>query len=169
MNEPHELATQYDNLKQKKGMIDLDANSEGFFGLDDFSLSFVFDDIVLVEFIDEVEDGQGSAVLRGGLYVPTNANTKAWRKAKVVLTGPNVNYAKKDDIVIFPNDKGASVSNMEIAGYGKVKKGMFLNEQRIFGICKQDEKSVVKTTEPTKTVKRQRTAEELKELAKTKK
>jgi cellobiose-specific phosphotransferase system component IIB len=130
-----ELPSQLDNVKHKKGMIDLDGNSEGFFGLDDYKLSFVFDDIVLVEFIDEVEDAQGSAVMRNGLYVPTNANTKAWRKAKVVLVGPNVTYCKKDDIVIFPNDKGVTVSNMEIEGYGTVKKGMFLNEQRMFGIA----------------------------------
>jgi cellobiose-specific phosphotransferase system component IIB len=130
-----ELPSQLDNVKHKKGMIDLDGNSEGFFGLDDYKLSFVFDDIVLVEFIDEVEDAQGSAVMRNGLYVPTKANTKAWRKAKVVLVGPNVTYCKKDDIVIFPNDKGVTVSNMEIEGYGTVKKGMFLNEQRMFGIA----------------------------------
>jgi len=130
-----ELPSHMDNVKQKKGMIDLDGNSEGFFGLDDYKLSFVFDDIVLVEFVDEVEDSQGSAVMRNGLYVPTNVNTKAWRKAKVVLAGPNVAYCKKDDIVIFPNDKGVTVSNMEIEGYGTVKKGMFLNEQRMFGIA----------------------------------
>ena len=132
-----ELPSHLDNLKQKKGLIDLDANSEGFFGLDDYKLSFLFDDIVLVEFVDEIEDSQGSVVVRNGLYVPTNANTKAWRKAKVILAGPNVQYCKRNDIVIFPNDKGVSVSNMEIDGYGKVKKGMFLNEQRIFGIAKK--------------------------------
>ena len=132
-----EIPSHMDNVKQKKGMIDLDANSEGFFGLEDYKLSFVFDDIVLVEFVDEVEDSKGSAVLRNGLYVPTNVNTKAWRKAKVVLAGPNVMYCKKDDIVIFPNDKGVTVANMEIEGYGKIKKGMFLNEQRLFGIAKK--------------------------------
>ena len=123
-----ELPSQLDNVKHKKGMIDLDGNSEGFFGLDDYKLSFIFDDIVLVEFVDEVEDAQGSAVMRNGLYVPTNVNTKAWRKAKVVLTGPNVAYCKKDDIVIFPNDKGVTVSNMEIEGYGTVKKGRCCKE-----------------------------------------
>ena len=46
-------------------------------------------------------------------------------------------YCKKDDIVIFPNDKGVTVANMEIEGYGKIKKGMFLNEQRLFGIAKK--------------------------------
>jgi cellobiose-specific phosphotransferase system component IIB len=134
-----ELPTHMDNVKHKKGMIDLDANSEGFFGLDDYKLSFVFDDIVLVEFIDEVEDAQGSVMVRNGLYIPTNVNTKAWRKAKVVLVGPNVQYCKPDDIVIFPNDKGVTVANMEIDGYGTVTKGMFLNEQRLFGIAKKKE------------------------------
>jgi cellobiose-specific phosphotransferase system component IIB len=125
-----------DNLKNTKGLIDLDSNSEGFFGLDDYKLSFVFDDIVLVEYVDEVDDSKGSAIMRNGIFVPTNASTKAWRKGKVVLTGPNVKYTNKDDIVIFPNDRGATVSNMEIEGYGKVKKGLFLNEARIFGIAK---------------------------------
>jgi len=132
-----EIPSHMDNVKLKKGMIDLDANSEGCFGLDDFKLSFIFDDIVLVEFIDEIEDSKGSAVMRNGLYVPTNINTKAWRKAKVVLVGPNVQFCKKDDIVIFPNDKGVTVSNLEVDGYGKVNKGMFLNEQRMFGIAKR--------------------------------
>lgn len=141
-----EVPSHMDNVKHKKGMIDLDANSEGFFGLDEFKLSFIFDDIVLVEFIDEVEDSQGSAVMRNGLYVPTNANTKAWRKAKVVLIGPNVQYCKQGDIVIFPNDKGATVANMEVDGYGTVKKGMFLNEQRMFGIAKPKEDVKTKKT-----------------------
>ena len=133
------LPDSMDNFKTKKGMIDLSSNSEGFFGLDDYKLSFVFDDIVLVEFVDEVEDAQGSAVIRNGLYVPTNVNTKAWRKAKVVLKGPNVMYCNIGDIVIFPNDKGATVSNLDVDGYGKVKKGMFLNEQRMFGIAKKND------------------------------
>lgn len=134
-----ELPSHMDNVKHKKGMIDLTANSEGSFGLDDFQLSFVFDDIVLVEFVDEIEDSQGSVVKRGSLFVPTNVNTKAWRKAKVVLMGPNVQFCKKDDIIIFPNDKGVSVANIEVEGYGLVKKGMFLNEQRMFGIAKKKE------------------------------
>lgn len=131
-----ELPSSLDNLKQKKGLIDLDGNSEGFFGLQDYQLSFLFDDIVLVEFVDQVEDSQGTAIMRNGLYVPTNANTKAWRKGKVVLAGPNVKFCKKDDIVIFPNDRGATVANLDVCDYGMVKSGMFLNEQRLFGIAK---------------------------------
>ena len=127
-----------DVLEPKRSLIDLDGYGKGNFGLgDDFTLSFLFDDIVLVEFIDEISDGTGDVIQRNGIFVPTNSLIKAWRKAKVVLVGPSVRYCKKDDIVIFPNDKGAAVSNIEIEGYGKLKKGVFLNEQRLFGICKQ--------------------------------
>lgn len=127
-----------DVLETKRSLIDLDSYGKGNFGLgDDFKLSFVFDDIVLVEFIDEINDGTGDAIVRNGVYVPVNSLIKAWRKAKVILTGPSVKFCKKDDIVIFPNDKGAAVANIEIEGYGKLKKGVFLNEQRLFGICKQ--------------------------------
>jgi len=43
------------------------------------------------------------------------------------------------DIVIFPNNLGVVVANIEIdngEGVYKVSKGIFLNEARIFGICK---------------------------------
>lgn len=131
-----------DNLATKRSLIDLEGHSDGDFGLgDEFNLSFVFDDIVLIEFIDEDSDGAGDMIERGGIFVPTNTLSKAWRKGKVVLAGPEVKYAKKGDIVMFPNDKGAPVANMEIDGYGKIRKGMFLNEQRLFGICKPLKKS----------------------------
>lgn len=127
-----------DVLAPKKSLIDLDGYGKGNFGLgEDYKLSFVFDDIVLVEFVDEISDGTGDVIQRNGIFVPTNTLIKAWRKAKVVLVGPSVRFCKKDDIVIFPNDKGAAVANIEIEGYGKLKKGVFLNEQRLFGICKQ--------------------------------
>ena len=130
-----------DSLATKRSLIDLDGHSDGDFGLgDEYNLSFVFDDIILVEFIDEDSDGAGDTIMRGGIYVPTNTLSKAWRKGKVILVGPEVKYAKKNDIVMFPNDKGASVSNIVIEGYGKIGKGMFLNEQRLFGICKPTKK-----------------------------
>lgn len=126
-----------DSLATKRSLIDLDGHSDGDFGLgDEYNLSFVFDDIILVEFIDEDSDGAGDLIQRDGIFVPTNTLSKAWRKGKVILAGPEVKYAKKNDIVMFPNDKGATVSNMIIEGYGKIGKGMFLNEQRLFGICK---------------------------------
>ena len=123
-----------DILKPQEHLIDLSTHSEGDIGLpDDFELSFIFDDILLVEYIDESEEGE---IQRNGIYVPTNAITKAWRKAKVILAGPKAKYTKEDDIVIFPNNLGVTVSNLDISGKGKIKKGVFLNEERIFGICK---------------------------------
>jgi co-chaperonin GroES (HSP10) len=122
-----------DTLATQKHLIDLSTHSEGDVGLtDDFELQMIFDDILLVEYVDENEHGE---VQRNGIYVPTNAITKAWRKAKVVLAGPKAEYAKKGDVVIFPNNLGVTVANIDVQGT-TIKKGIFLNEDRLFGICK---------------------------------
>jgi len=121
-----------DNLATHKHLIDLSTHSEGDIGLtDDFELTMIFDDILLVEYVDENEHGE---IQRNGIYVPTNAVTKAWRKAKVVLAGPKAQYAKKGDVVIFPSNLGVTVANIDVKGE-TVKKGIFLNEDRLFGIC----------------------------------
>jgi co-chaperonin GroES (HSP10) len=121
-----------DRLPSQKHLIDLSTHSEGDIGLtDDFELNFIFDDILLVEYVDENDEGE---IQRNGIFVPTNAVTKAWRKARVILTGPKTEYVKEGDIVIFPNNLGVSISNLDINGK-KLKKGIFLNEDRLFGIC----------------------------------
>ena len=127
-----------DQLTPTRSLIDLSSHSSGDFGLDDYELNFIFDDIVLVEYIDTTSDGEG--VLRNGIYVPSNALNKAWRKARVILAGPQVKYTKVGDIVIFPNNLGVTVSNIDVTNYGKLNGAVFLNESRIFGICnpKQD-------------------------------
>lgn len=141
---PTDIPSHLDNLQQCKGLIDLDGNSEGFFGLGEYVLEKLLDDIILIEYVDEVTDGAGSVIERNGLFVPTNTLMKAWRKGKVLIAGPNVRYCKINDIVIFPNDKGASVANIDIKLVNgevyKIKKGMFLNEQRIFGVCSEPKK-----------------------------
>lgn len=124
-----------DQLAPMRSLIDLSSHSDGDFGLEDFELGFIFDDILLVEYIDLSENRDG--IMRNGLYIPTNALTKAWRKAKVVLAGPGVKYTKVGDIILFPNNLGVTVANLDISGYGKVPKGVFLNESRVFGICKK--------------------------------
>jgi len=123
-----------DNLAPTRSLIDLSQGGKGDFGLDDYQLSFIFDDILLVEYADETSNGD--EVVRNGIVVPTNTMTKAWRKGKVILAGPDTKYAKEGDIVIFPNNLGVTISNVEVTGKGKVKKGIFLNEERMFGICK---------------------------------
>ena len=127
-----------DNLATKRSLIDLSSHSSGDFDLSkEFILSFVYDDIILVEYIDEAPDASGDNIMRDGIYIPTNTLTKTWRKAKVIIAGPECKYTKAGDIVMFPNDKGAAVANIQIADYGTIDKGMFLNEQRLFGICKR--------------------------------
>ena len=73
-----------DNLAPTKSLIDLSHPDKGDFGLEDYELSFIFDDILLIEYVDETEQGD---VLRNGIVVPTNAINKAWRQGTVILAG----------------------------------------------------------------------------------
>ena len=123
--------------KPTRGLMDLTIHNDGDFGLDNYALSKVMDDILLVEYIDT--NPTGEYINRNGLAIPVNTLTKAWRKAKVILKGPGVQYTDIGDIVIFPNNLGIAVSNIEVKGAGKVKQGIFINEQRMFGICEQNE------------------------------
>jgi co-chaperonin GroES (HSP10) len=121
-----------DTLATQKHTVDLSSHSEGDVGLpDDFELTMIFDDILLVEYIDENAEGE---IERNGIFIPTNAVTKAWRKARVILAGPKAEYANVGDIVIFPSNLGLTVSNLDVQGT-RLKKGVFLNEDRLFGIC----------------------------------
>ena len=128
-----------DNLAPTKSLIDLTQKDKGDFGLDDFDLDFIFDDILLVEYVDESDNGD--EILRNGIVVPTNALNKAWRRGKVILAGPHAKYAKEGDVVVFPNNMGVTISGVNVTGKGKVKKGVFLNEERMFGICKPKDDS----------------------------
>tara|TARA_R110002012_G_scaffold12541_3_gene55688 strand:+ start:10036 stop:10452 length:417 start_codon:yes stop_codon:yes gene_type:complete len=132
-----------DNLAPTKSLIDLSTPDKGDFGLDDYELSFIFDDILLIEYVDETEQGD---VLRNGIVVPTNAINKAWRRGKVILAGPDAKYAKEGDVVVFPNNMGVTISGVTVTGKGKVKKGIFLNEERMFGICKKKNVSTTRDT-----------------------
>jgi hypothetical protein len=124
-----------DMLPTQKSIIDfsgLPKNSfdSVFYG---YNLKAVLDDILLVKYVDETSDG--SNIMRNGIVVPVNADTKAWRIGEVILAGNNVRVAKKGEYVVFPNNLGVPISNIDIEGYGTLKSGVFLNEQRIFGIC----------------------------------
>jgi cellobiose-specific phosphotransferase system component IIB len=124
-----------DLLPTQKSLIDLSELPKNsfnsiFYG---FSLKQLLDDVMLVKFVDETEDGTN--IIRNGIVVPVNVDTKAWRIGEVILAGPNTKYAKTKDYVCFPNNLGVPVANISVDGYGTLKKGIFLNEQRIFGIC----------------------------------
>ena len=128
-----------DNLAPTKSLIDLSQKGKGDFGLEDYDLDFIFDDILLVEYVDETV--QGDELIRNGILIPTNTLTKAWRKGKVILAGPEAKYVKEGDIVMFPNNMGVTISNVTVTGKGKVGKSIFLNEERMFGICTKKDDS----------------------------
>ena len=122
-----------------------------------YNLKQVLDDILLCTFVDESSDG--TSIIRNGLHVPVNTDTKAWRIGEVILAGPNVRYAKVGDFVCFPNNLGVPVANLDIDGFGTLKRGIFLNEQRIFGICSQrkdDNESVASHNKKSATKQRNR-------------
>jgi len=131
-----------DTLAPQKSHIDLsDKLLPSDFGMTDYTLSKIFDDVILVEYCDLVDAGTGDRFIeRGGILIPVSQVQNAWRKGKVILIGPNVRYTNVGDIVVFPNNMGIPITNLEVENYGKLKDGLFLNEQRMFGICKVNEK-----------------------------
>ena len=142
-----------DVLAPEKKLIDLDgAHTDSIDSLltEDYVLDFIFDDILLIEFIDEISDGTGDVVERGGIFVQTNSIQRAWRKGKIILAGPETKYAKKGDVVVFPNNLGVGLANTEIGGYGMLRKGIFLNESRLFGICSNKKKKKVNESKSRK-------------------
>ena len=138
------MSVSIDVLAPQKSHIDLsDKALPSDFGLDDYSLSKLFDDVMLLEYCDLVTGEEtGDYILRGGIAIPVAQVHNAWRKGKVILKGPNVRYTQVGDIVVFPNNMGIPITNLEVTGHGKVKNGLFLNEQRMFGVCEVNAEKV---------------------------
>lgn len=95
---------------------------------EDYEVTELLGDVIMAEYADVAEDGQ--SVVRNGIILPSGVvDKKAWRVGKVLLVGPNAKQVKKDHYVIFPGDKG--IIGIQRGG----KTVIFLNEERIFGIC----------------------------------
>ena len=124
-----------DVLPTQKSLIDFSELPKNSFDsvFTGYNLKTVLDDVILAVFIDESENGK--EIIRNGILIPINADTKAWRLGKVILKGPNVKHANVGDVICFPNNMGIPIGNIDVIGHGIVKKGIFINEQRIFGIC----------------------------------
>jgi co-chaperonin GroES (HSP10) len=114
------------------GKIQIDHYLGQDFNLDGWKLTKVLDDILMCQYIDVSQDG--TEVKRGSIYVPINAVNFTWRLAKVILAGPECKTVKEGDVIVFPNDKGIQVANMN-----DMKHIVFLNEARIFGVCELKE------------------------------
>lgn len=100
---------------------------------EDFEIVELLGDVIQVVYADVAEDGK--SLIRNGIVLPAEVvDNKAWRVGKVILTGPNTKQVKAGHYVIFPGDKGLK----GIQKNGKLN--VFLNEERIFGICKPETK-----------------------------
>jgi len=125
-----------DVIEPSKSLIDLSNSHDDSLDstLQGYAVDALEDDIVLVEFVDRFETGE--EIIRNGIVIPANANPKAWRVGKVVLQGDKATSTNVGDFVTFPNNMGVPVGNV-IVKSGKefitVKKGQFINAQRIFG------------------------------------
>lgn len=125
-----------DKIAPKKGLIDLTGFAKNSFDsfFIGYKLSQVLDDIILVKYVDE--GNNNNEIIRGGIVVPVNADSHAWRIGEVILCGNNCQMVERGDFICFPNNLGINIANIEIDGYGTLKSGHFINEQRIFGIVK---------------------------------
>lgn len=128
-----------DLLTPKRSLIDLSTPPDGSFDstITGYSLSRLMEDVILVRYADEGIDG--TTILRNGLEIPINADTKAWRIGEVLLAGNKCEFVEVGDHVCFPHNLGVPIANIEVDNIGKLKKGVFLNESRIFGIVKPNE------------------------------
>ena len=115
------------------GLAPLDNYQNSNFELDDWELTSVVDNILVVQYADVSTDG--TEVKRGSLVIPINVAQHTWRIGKVLMTGPTVDNVKVNDYVVFPNDKGIKVANLN-----GLKNIVFLDDKRIFGVCKPKNK-----------------------------
>jgi hypothetical protein len=96
---------------------------------EDYEITELLGDVIQVVYADTAADGK--SLVRNGIILPQEVvNNKTWRVGKVVLAGPGTKQVKAGHYVIFPGDKG--IKGIQKDG----KLNIFLNEERIFGICK---------------------------------
>ena len=118
-------AVETDNTK---GLVRLENYLGSDINLSDWHLDSLLDDIMMCQFADCNEDN--TAIMREGIFVPSNVVQSAWRVAKVILAGPRCK-TKVGEHVIFPSNFGLKCAKMN-----GLKNIVFLNEERIFGRAK---------------------------------
>ena len=114
-------------VRENNGIADIDVYKDCPLP-EDYEITELLGDIVMAEFADVADDGK--SLIRNGIVLPHSVvEQKAWRIGKVLLVGPDTKQVKIGHNIIFPGDKGLIGLNR------KGKTVVFLNEQRIFGIC----------------------------------
>lgn len=134
------------------GLVNLQSYSNDVFSIHGFKLTSLLDDVLLARFTDITDDGR--SIVRNGVHIPINTVQKAWRLGEIIMVGKRCKDLKPGDFICFPNDKGIPVSNLDVECdhySGILKDAIFLDESRIFGICKQTE---LYESKPTKSKKR---------------
>lgn len=113
-----------------KGLVRLEDYTGSDLNLTGWKLTKVLDDILMCQFVDVSADG--TEINRGGVWIPIHTALQAWRVAKVLLAGPRARV-KSGQHVIFPSTFGLKASNIN-----NLKHIVFLNEDRIFGVCEPE-------------------------------
>jgi hypothetical protein len=114
-------------VRENNGLADLDPYSNCPLP-EDYEITELLGDVIQVVYADTAEDGK--SLIRNGIVLPAEVvDNKAWRVGKVLMAGPNTKQVKAGHYVIFPGDKG--IKGIQKNG----KLNIFLNEERIFGIC----------------------------------
>lgn len=113
-----------------KGIVRLEDYTNSDLNLTGWKLTKVLDDILMCQFVDISADG--TEINRGGIWVPIHTALQAWRVAKVLLAGPRAK-TKAGQYVIFPSTFGLKANNIN-----NLKHIVFLNEDRIFGVCEPE-------------------------------
>lgn len=137
------MSANIDQLTPTTSLIDLSTHSDNDFGLSEYDLCGLYDDLLLAEYVDETVDGD---IIRDGVIVPANTIQRAWRVGRVILAGVNCKNVEAGDHIIFPHDKGVPISGITIEGHGKLEHGIFLNEERLFGKCRPKNESSTTNT-----------------------
>jgi co-chaperonin GroES (HSP10) len=114
--------------RENNGIADLDLYSNCPLP-EDFEITELLGDVIQAVYADTAEDGK--SLIRNGIVLPAEViDSKAWRVGRVVMVGPNAKQVKAGDYIIFPGDKG--IKGIQRNG----RLNIFLNEDRIFGICR---------------------------------
>jgi len=114
--------------RKNNGLADLDTY-ENCPLPEDYEITELLGDVIQVVYADVAADGK--SLVRNGIILPEQVvDSRSWRVGKVVLVGPDAKQVKQGDYIIFPGDKG--IKGIQKNGVLNV----FLNEERIFGICK---------------------------------
>lgn len=143
------MSANIDQITPTESLIDLTRYTDSEFTLPDHAINTLFDDVILAEYVDVSPDG--NAIKRGDIYIPLNTAPRAWRVGRVLMAGRSCQNVKPGDKIVFPGDQGIPVSKLQYENHDgeidTVVNGIFLNEERLFGVCTlvSNESSVTNT------------------------